>query len=198
MPGSTPTTTAQQTLAEQEKLFSNATAAGTGLDPRVVYSQVIAEGAYAPGGTGGLNFLNLRSSTVSSLGLPYAGSSPAGFAQFANLTQAEQASIAEYKSPAIHLGTPAPTPQGQITQIAATPWDASHYGGVARVADHLEPVRVAARHRHRQPHHRHQQGGDDSRSWTVRSREHRRRDQVAGGPEEPGPGPSGSWGARGG
>lgn len=116
-------------LAAQERLFTNAVGAGTGLDPRVVYAQVIQEGAYAPGGTGGLNFLNLAASTVKSLGLPFAGSSSGGFAHFANLGQAEQASIAEYKSPAIGLVTPASTPAGQISQIAASPWDAGHYGG---------------------------------------------------------------------
>lgn len=117
-------------FAAQEALFSNAVAKGTGFDPRVIYAQAQSEGAYAPGGTGGLNFLNLSSDTVRSLGLPFAGSSSGGFAQFANLAQAENATIAEYRSPAIGLTAPAPTVSGEIAQIAATPWDATHYGGV--------------------------------------------------------------------
>lgn len=116
-------------LAAQEALFSNAVAKGTGFDPRVIYAQAQSEGAYAPGGTGGLNFLNLKSDTVRSLGLPFAGSSTGGFAQFANLAQAENATIAEYRSPTIGLTAPAPTVSGEISQIAATPWDQTHYGG---------------------------------------------------------------------
>lgn len=119
----------QDQLRQTEQLFSQGVAGATGLDPRVVYAQVQAEGAYAPGGTGGLNFLNLKSATVQSLGLPYASSTSAGFAQFANLAQAETASAAEYRSPNIGLTTPSPTPIGQIEQIAGSNWDQSHYGG---------------------------------------------------------------------
>lgn len=121
----------QGTLAFYERLFANQVAAGTGLDPRVIYAQEQAEGAYAPGGTGGLNFLNLKTATVQSLGLPYAGSTSAGFAQFDNPNQAAQATIAEFRSPAIGITTAAPTPAGQIAQISASPWDQTHYGGGA-------------------------------------------------------------------
>jgi hypothetical protein len=109
--------------------FANDVGGALNIDPRVIFSQEKIEGAYAAGGTGGFNFLNLRASTVNSLGKPYAGSSPAGFAQFSSLKQAEDATIAEFQSPAIAVhGYPGDTPAQQISRISASPWDAGHYG----------------------------------------------------------------------
>jgi len=114
-----------------EENFANQVGKGTGIDPRVILAQTQLEGAYSPGGTGGLNFLNLKASTVSSLHQPYASQSSGGFAQFASLQQAEAATIAEFKSPAIGLtgSNVPPTPRGQIAAIGNSPWDAGHYGG---------------------------------------------------------------------
>lgn len=126
---------ASNSLRVVEAQFAKDVGVATGLDPRVILAQATQEGAYAPGGTGGLNFLNLRDSTVSSLGKSFASSSPAGFARFSSLSQAEQATIAEYQSPAIGLPSQQAlvrdysTPERQIALIAATPWDAGHYGG---------------------------------------------------------------------
>jgi hypothetical protein len=118
-----------QQLTVEQAQFSNDVAKALNLDPRVIYAQAEVEGAYAPGGTGGFNFLNLRASTVNSLGKPYAGSSAGGFAQFANLKQAEDATVAEFQSPAIAVqGYPGDTPAQEISRISASPWDAGHYG----------------------------------------------------------------------
>lgn len=122
-------------LLDMERRFANDVGYATGLDPRVILAQAQQEGAYVPGGTGGLNFLNLRTGTVTSLGKTYASASPGGFAQFSSLQQAEAATIAEYQSPAIGLppaseiGRLYSTPERQIALIANSPWDAGHYGG---------------------------------------------------------------------
>lgn len=129
-PGGTAVGDQQQ---QQESDFVNYVAGATGFDPRVISAQATAEGAYGANGTGGYNYLNLATKTVQSLGDSYTGSSSGGFAQFANLQQAEKATVDEFRSPAINLGTgtsnPAgQTPTAQIGQIANTGWDAGHYG----------------------------------------------------------------------
>jgi hypothetical protein len=111
--------------------FVDAVAKQTGLDPRVVETQVIAEGAYAPGGTGGLNFLNLRpySSDVGVVGY-----SKGGFDQFGDLQSAITSTVARIKQPFLQkylgpvLAKPS-TPEDQLRAIAVSGWDAGHYVG---------------------------------------------------------------------
>lgn len=121
-----------QSIDKQNELavFANGVSQATGIDPRVIIAQAQQEGAYAPGGTGGHNYLNLASATVDSLGAKRSGSSAGGFAQFNNVQDAISATVAEFKSPAIGLTSEAgKTPATQIADIAATPWDTGHYGG---------------------------------------------------------------------
>lgn len=112
------------------RFFSNDISKATGLDPRVVYAWADIEGANAPGGTGGFNFLNLRPQA----GDPYASVSSGGFEQFASLANAETATVRRIKepfaSPILASVSPTATPASEISAIASTGWDAGHYGGV--------------------------------------------------------------------
>ena len=124
-----PTPSGNLTLSQIEQKFALDVSKQTGLDPRVIMAQELAEGAYADNGTKGFNFLNLRDSTVASLGKPYEASSSGGFAKFHDLAQAESATIAEFKSSAISsFVNPNTTPRTQISGLASSGWDAGHYG----------------------------------------------------------------------
>lgn len=101
----------------------------TGIDPRVIIAWMKAEGAYTKGGTGGYNYLNIR---------PFAGdkhinTSSAGFSQFGNEQDAIAATVSVLNQPNMRMITSTaktkPTPKQQIAAIAASPWDANHYGG---------------------------------------------------------------------
>lgn len=99
----------------------------TGLDPRVIIAWVKAEGAYAPGGTGGFNYLNLRPAS----GDVYSSVSPGGFEQFSNVQQAVTATVRRLRMPFASgiLATRGKSPGETINAIAASGWDAGHYGG---------------------------------------------------------------------
>jgi hypothetical protein len=143
-----PKTSSNLTLSQVQQKFALDVAKQTGVDPRVILAQELAEGAYSSNGTKGFNFLNLRDSTVESLGKPYEASSSGGFAKFHDLAQAEDATIAEFKSAAIRdFVYPYATPRTQIAGLAKSPWDGGkdpnvgHYGGVGGpklVADFLQ------------------------------------------------------------
>lgn len=105
----------------------------TGLDPDVIRAWARAEGAYAPGGTGGYNFLNMKASSHRGLsGVPLAGLSSKGFAQFHSPQDAATEAaywintMPNYRSirAAVHHD-----PVTQIAAISSSPWDAGHYGG---------------------------------------------------------------------
>lgn len=118
-------------VAVQEQAFVSRLAELTGLDPKVIQAWVNVEGAYAPNGTGGYNFLNIRESTSRS-GVPITGTTSRGFAHFRNGADAatEAAYILEHSS--IYQGIRRATqlgPRSQLAAIAASPWDAGHYGG---------------------------------------------------------------------
>jgi hypothetical protein len=124
-------TSSNLTLAQVQQKFALDVSKQTGIDPRVILAQELAEGAYSGNGTKGFNFLNLRDSTVASLGKPYEASSSGGFAKFHDLAQAEDATIAEFNSRAIRdFWNPNTTPRAQIAGLAKSPWDGGHYGGV--------------------------------------------------------------------
>lgn len=114
-----------------ETTFIEGVAAGTGIDPRVLQAQADVEGATAPGGTGHFNYLNLKPYP----GDPYSGVSPGGFEQFASVQDAIAATVRRLHQPfaagiiASTQGASA-TPQKEIAAIAASGWDAGHYGGV--------------------------------------------------------------------
>jgi hypothetical protein len=139
-PGSEQQVTSQTELQNQERIFANAVGAGTGIDPRVILAQEQAEGAYAPGGTGGFNFLNLRpfepnqGGATSDVGVT--GTSSGGFDQFANLADAITSSIHRFDQPfasgvitAAH--TAGATPQTEITALQKSGWDAGGYTGLS-------------------------------------------------------------------
>src|SRR3954451_20460579 len=86
-----------------ETQFVARVAALTGLDPRVVRAWVAVEGAYAPGGTGGFNYLNIREGTSKS-GVPIAGTTQRGFAHFKNAYDAATETAYLINHLAVHLG----------------------------------------------------------------------------------------------
>ena len=102
----------------------------TGIDPRVLIAWVYQEGANAPGGTGGYNYLNLR---------PAAGDvgvvsiSPAKFNQFGSVDAAVQSTVNRlnnpFARPILAAAKGRANPSQQIAAIASTGWDAGHYGG---------------------------------------------------------------------
>lgn len=116
---------------QAEPFFIARVAALTGLDPKVVESWVKAEGAYAPNGTGGNNFLNIRESTSRS-GVPLAGTTSNGFAQFHSAADAATETAHWINTMPNYLGIRQAAklgPRSQLAAIAASPWDSGHYGG---------------------------------------------------------------------
>lgn len=101
----------------------------TRIDPRVIVAWMQQEGANAPGGTGGFNYLNLRPEP----GDEFKSVSTGGFEQFASVTDAIGATVNRlnkpFARPIIATARTKPTPSEQINAIAATGWDSSHYGG---------------------------------------------------------------------
>lgn len=117
--------------AGSEQTFINDLAHDTGLSPQVIQAWVTVEGAYAPGGTGGFNFLNIRENTSRS-GVPLHGTTQKGFAQFYSAGQAAQETAWWINNMSNFRGiktSASMSPESQLTAIAASPWDTSHYGG---------------------------------------------------------------------
>lgn len=112
--------------ADEHAQFANAIAAATGLDPRVVYTWTQEETGGTPYG-GYHNWLNLRPYA----GDPYTGVSPGGFEEFSSVQQAEQATLRRLRQPFASgiLASRGEPPQSEIAAIAASNWDAGHYGG---------------------------------------------------------------------
>jgi hypothetical protein len=97
------------------------------IDPRVLSAWSASEGA--PGNQPGYyNYLNIQTATATSLGIPTAGTGPAGTAIFGSIGTGITAAIREINSLGIG-GMGANTPRTQIGAIAASPWASSHYGG---------------------------------------------------------------------
>ncbi len=86
----------------------------TQIDPRVLIAWAQQEGAYAKGGTGGFNYLNLRPIA----GDPYSSVSSGGFEQFSSLSDAEAATIRRLGQP---FAQPIITAAGQHVSSLATP-----------------------------------------------------------------------------
>ena len=120
----------QLSVADAEATFVAGVSQATGIDPRVVLAWVRLEGAYAKGGTGGYNFLNLRPYS-SDVGVTKITSG--NFDNFATVQDAITSTVARLRQPFASgiLATAAkkPTPAQQIAAIAASGWDAGHYGG---------------------------------------------------------------------
>jgi hypothetical protein len=120
---------------QAEPYFVARVAALTGLDTKVVQAWVNSEGAYAPNGTGGNNFLNIRESTSKS-GVPLAGTTSAGFAQFHSAADAADEAAHWINTMPNYLGIRQATklgPRSQLAAIAASPWDSGHYGGGKKI-----------------------------------------------------------------
>ena len=114
---------------QDEATFVQEVARGTGLDPRVILEWIRVEGAYAPGGTGGFNFLNLRPYS-SDVGV--AGQSPGGFDRFTNVDAAAVSTIRRIRQPFLWdaLGPVVAkkgSPAEEIAAIGRSGWDAGHY-----------------------------------------------------------------------
>lgn len=116
-------------LDSKEAQFVESVSAQTGIDPRVLVAWITEEGANAPGGTGGYNYLNLK---------PYPGDiyssvSPGGFEQFSSVLTAVEATVRRlqqpFASPILKAAQARATPQQEIAAIASTGWDQSNYGG---------------------------------------------------------------------
>lgn len=115
-------------LSSDAATFVTGVSRRTGLDPRVVIAWLLSEGAYAQGGTGGYNYLNLRPA-AGDVGV--VGTSSGGFAQFRNVQDAIASTVARLHNPFARgiLSSAHATPAASISAIAASGWDASHYGG---------------------------------------------------------------------
>jgi len=128
---SPPGSTVPNDPSAMQNYFASEVAKQTGLDPRVVMAWSSQEGTYAPNGTGGFNFLNLRPYS-SDVGV--VSHSSGGFDQFRSLQDAIASSVARIKQPFLqqHLGPVLKAgggPSEQIAAIAASGWDQDHYGG---------------------------------------------------------------------
>lgn len=106
--------------------FANDIARELGLDPRVVYAWTQEETGGTPYG-GFHNWLNLRPYP----GDPYFAVSPGGFEEFRNMQDAETATLRRLRQPfAAGIRASAhKSPSEEIAAIAASDWDAGHYGG---------------------------------------------------------------------
>lgn len=114
-------------LTPAEAQFVVGVSQQTGIDPRVLIAWADAEGAYAQHGTGHFNYLNIRSTGS-------AGRSPAGFAWYSSPADAVAATArvlqrGTYAGIRSTVARPDETARDQIDAIAASPWDAGHYGG---------------------------------------------------------------------
>jgi hypothetical protein len=112
-------------ITQQELQFVQGVSSQTGIDPRVLITWIAGEGH--PGDFYN-NYLNIAAPTASSLGVPVSGVAPANTAEFADLQTGIDATVKEIKS----LGLTSlahQTPRQEISQIAASPWASSHYGG---------------------------------------------------------------------
>jgi hypothetical protein len=106
--------------------FANYVGAKTGLDPRVVYAWGKDETGGHPYG-GFHNWLNLRPYP----GDPYSGVSPGNFEEYQSVSDAEIAAVRRLHQPFASgiIGSAGTTPADEISAIAASGWDAGHYGG---------------------------------------------------------------------
>jgi hypothetical protein len=118
-------------LPTDEQQFIAGVSAQTGIDPRVLVAWIQQEGAYAPGGTGGHNYLNLRPDPASDVGV--SSVSPGRFDQFATVQDAIASTVARLKqpfaAPILSAAKSHASPAQEIGAIASTGWDADHYGG---------------------------------------------------------------------
>jgi hypothetical protein len=110
--------------------FARQVAKGTGLSLAVIHAWMYAEGAYAQGGTGHFNYLNVRPSSNAGVS---EGRSPGGFATFRNANDAAKATINVLHQPNMRtiLNARSKNDKAQLAAIAASPWDANHYRGGA-------------------------------------------------------------------
>lgn len=113
-----------------ELAFIGGVSQQTGVDPRVLAAWAQAEGAYAPGGTGHFNYLNLRPYP----GDPYQAVSSGDFEEFGNVQDAIAATARRIEQPFLwgYLGPvvkQSGTPRAEISAIATSGWDTGHYGG---------------------------------------------------------------------
>jgi hypothetical protein len=99
----------------------------TGIDPRVIIAWVQQEGAYAKGGTGHFNYLNLRPQA----GDKYSGVSPGNFEEYSSVNDAIFSTVRRINSGKVIKTTAQakPTPREQIKAISSSGWDIDSYGG---------------------------------------------------------------------
>jgi hypothetical protein len=118
-------------LSADAAAFVTGVSNATGIDPRVLVAWIQAEGAYAPNGTKGYNFLNLRPYAASDVGV--VGVTSGNFDQFGSVQSAVDSTVARLRQPfarPILQGAQAQVSPGQeIALIASTGWDSGHYGG---------------------------------------------------------------------
>lgn len=101
----------------------------TGLDPRVLVAWIQQEGANAPDGTGGYNYLNLSKGN----GNVGEVSTSKRFANFGNVDASIESTVRRlnnpFARPILATARARGNPSQQIAAIAATGWDAARYGG---------------------------------------------------------------------
>lgn len=107
-------------LTQSAEQYAQIIAADTGLNLGVVQAWVGLESAWGQSPAGAYNYLNLRG--------------PGGpFASYGSVQQAAQAVVSQLKGAPEWYGNilkaASASPAQQIAAIAASPWDAGHYGG---------------------------------------------------------------------
>lgn len=112
-------------LTADEAAFVQGVSQQTGIDPRVLIAWIASEGH--PGDLYH-NYLNIQTPTAQSLGIQTVGTAAANTAEFGDVQTGIRATSAEIKSLGL-TRLAGQTPSSQISQIAASPWASSHYGG---------------------------------------------------------------------
>lgn len=119
-------------LNQDEAHFLASVSQATGIDPRVLAAWMYEEGAFKKGGTGGFNYLNIRPTATDG----HTSVSSGGFSQYPDVNAAISATVQVLNQPNMKIilatAQTRPTPQKQITAIAASPWDKGHYGGAGQ------------------------------------------------------------------
>ena len=124
-------------MATAGEIFLNAISRATGVDPGVLGYWMNQEGTYAPRGTGGYNFLNLRPKGTAGDYSAYTGVpisvSPGRFEQFRNVNDAISETVNRIRQPfmqaLMNTVRQGGDPAAQWKAIEGTGWDINHYAG---------------------------------------------------------------------
>lgn len=117
------------TVQDAQDQFAQEVAKRTGLSPEFIQFWANREGAYAPNGTGGFNFLNLRPGPGD---VGVGGESKGKFDQFKDLESAVTSTVNRIHQPFLwdYLSKAGSDPVSEWNAIKQSQWDIGHYAGV--------------------------------------------------------------------